>query len=55
MNDYSYLVMKKSGILINHDKGLNLHYRDEIDVNWENLITANISQYINMNFNIGLL
>ena len=33
----------------------NLKGFDEIDVNWDNVLTAKISKYINLNFNIKLL
>jgi len=33
----------------------NLKGFDEIDVNWDNVLTAKVSKYINLNFNVKLL
>ena len=55
VTDVSWKVSENSLFTSKLELFSNLKAFDEIDVNWDNLLTAKVSNYVNFNFNIKLL
>ncbi|MBN1350804.1 DUF3078 domain-containing protein [candidate division KSB1 bacterium] len=55
VTDVSWKINEGSLLISKLELFSNVKAFDEIDVNWDNVLTAKVSKYVNMNFNVKLI